>query len=64
MKQQLEPAYVDANIFRAVRDAPAVGRVKIKLGGEPAKAAGYVHYKVSVMMIRAVGEIEYTVWWP
>ena len=40
-----------------------VGRVEIRLGGEPvrAEATGRVHYKVSVMMMRAVGEIECTV---
>ncbi|AFA38615.1 hypothetical protein Pogu_0588 [Pyrobaculum oguniense TE7] len=65
VRQPLEPAYVDADIFKAVRDAPLVGRVEIRLGGEPVKAeaAGRVRYKVSVIMIRAVGEVEYTVWW-
>ena len=40
--------------------------VEIKLGGEPVKAgaAGHVCYKVSAVMIRGVGEIEYMVWWP
>ncbi|AFA39403.1 hypothetical protein Pogu_1376 [Pyrobaculum oguniense TE7] len=56
---------MDTEIFRAVRDAPLVGRVEIKLGGEPVKAeaTGHVRYKVSAVVIRAVGEVEYTVWW-
>ncbi|MEM2025670.1 MAG: hypothetical protein QXW94_05200 [Desulfurococcaceae archaeon] len=64
MKQPLEPAYMDAELFRAVKSLPVVGRVGIRLGGEPVKAAGAVHYKVSSVVIRAVGEIEHVVWWP
>ena len=65
VRQPLEPAHVDADIFKAVRDAPLVGKVEIRLGGEPVKAeaTGRVHFKVSAVVIRAVGEIDYTVWW-
>lgn len=54
MRQPLEPAYVDADVFRAVKDAPLVGRVEIRLGGEPVEAAGEVRYKVSAVVIRTV----------
>ncbi|MEM0463630.1 hypothetical protein [Pyrobaculum sp.] len=48
-----------------MKSAPVVDRVEIKLGGEPVKAeaTGRVQYKVSVVMIRVVGEIEYVTWW-
>ena len=65
VKLPLEPAYVKAEVFKAVKSLPLVGRVEIALGGEPAKAeaAGEVKYKTSAVQIRAVGEVEYTAWW-
>ena len=62
MKQPLEPTYVRAEAFRAVKSLPLVGRVEIALGGEPAKAAGEVKYKTSAVQIRTVGEIRHAAW--
>ena len=61
VKRPLEPAYVRAEAFKAAKDLPLAGCVEIALGGEPAKAeaTGEVKHCVSVVRIRAVGEIEY-----
>ena len=61
--EPLEPIYVKDEFFRGVKALPLAGKVEIALGGEPAKAAGEVRYKASVVQIRAVGEGEYTAWW-